>query len=507
MIESMTSNEALLKLREQNVPRGVSTAHPVFVHRAEEVRLWDVEGKEYIDFAGGYGALNVGHKNNIDTADRMLTTAGSCALVGSKFVKDAWAARKLREARAILLGKTNLTEWSSFRSFQKSSGWSGRGGQCRNPYALDRSPFGSSSGSAVAVSANLCAAALGTETDGSIVNPAHVCGVVGIKPTVGLTSRAWVIPISHSQDTVDPIARTVRDAALLLGVLTGPDPADLATAASKGRYFKDYTQFLDAAGLKGARIGVARQVYFGHDRRTFALMETAIETMRVQGAIIVDPADIATAQEIKDSPDVWMVLSYEFKHGLNVYLATRRPDPDHPEGQVLTSLAEIITFNLENPELEMRYFGQEIFEQAEARGGLDDPAYRLALANNRRRAGRDGLDATLAKYRLDALIAPTGQPAWPIDLLNGDHITTVSSTPAALAGYPIVTVPAGLVCGLPVGISFIGRAYNEPVLLKLAYALEQATQARKEPQFLETLPLNNEVAKSFYQSEYVKSTV
>ena len=426
-------------------------------------------------------------KDNIDTADRMLTTAGSWALVGSKPAKDAAVARKLREAGAILLGKTNLTEWSSFRSFQKSSGWSGRGGQCRNPYVLSRSPFGSSSGSAVAVAAGLCPVAVGTETDGSIVNPAHVCGVVGIKPTVGLVSRAGIIPISHSQDTVGPIARTVGDAAVLLGVLAGPAAIDPSTLPGQGRFIQDYTQFLKADGLKGARIGVARRVYFDHDRRTVAVMEAVIRVLRDQGAVIVDPADIVTAQEIKESQDAWTVLTYEFKHGLNAYLSTRIPDPIYPEGPVPVSLAGIIAFNKANPGREMAYFGQEIFEEAQARGGLEEEPYRQALANNRRRGGRDGIDSTLEKYQLDALVAPTGQPAWPLDLLNGDHIMTVSSTPAALAGYPIVTVPAGFVGGLPVGISFMGRAYSEPTLIKLAYAFEKATQARRSPQFLETL--------------------
>ncbi len=428
-------------------------------------------------------------KDNIDTAGPMLTTAGSWALAGSKPLQDASVARRLREAGVVLLGKTNLTEWSSFRSWKKSSGWSGRGGQCRNPYVLSHSPFGSSSGSAVAVAANLCAAALGTETDGSIVNPAHACGVVGIKPTVGLTSRAGVIPISHSQDTVGPIARTVRDAALLLGVLTGIDPADPVTAASKGRYFQDYSQFLDENGLQGARIGVARRVYFGNDLATDFVMEAAIKVMRDQGAIIVDPADIATAQEIKDSPDVMKVLLYEFMPDLNAYLKTRVTEPDHVEGKVLTSLQAIIAFNLENAELEMPFFGQEIFEEAAARGGLDEQAYRLVLAQNRRISGRDGLDAVLAKYHLDAIVAPTGPPAWPIDLLNGDPKATVSSTPSGLSGYPIVSVPAGFVAGLPVGISFMAGAFSEPMLIRLAYAFEQATLARRSPQYLEALPL------------------
>lgn len=423
-------------------------------------------------------------KDNIDTADKMLTTAGSLALIGSKPKQDAFVAHKLREAGAILLGKANQSEWSYFRSTRATSGWSGRGGQCRNPYILTHSPFGSSSGSAVAVSANLCVAALGTETDGSIVCPAHASGVVGIKPTVGLTSRAGVIPISHSQDTVGPHARTVRDAAILLGALTGSDHRDGATQKNTDKQLSNYTQFLDENGLQGARIGVARQVYFGYNLHADAIIEAAIETMRKLGAIIVDPADIATAQEIKDTKDVMTVLTYEFKHDLNAYLATRIPDPAHPEGQVLNSLAEVIAFNLENRRQELLYFGQEILEMSEARGGLAEEEYITALANNRRRGGEQGIDAVMAKHKLAALIAPTAQPAWPIDLINGDHISGVSSSPAAIVGYPIVTVPAGLVFGLPVGLSFIGGAYSEPTLIKLAYAFEQATKARKAPQFL-----------------------
>jgi amidase len=428
-------------------------------------------------------------KDNLDTADKMLTTAGSLALVGTKPQQDAFVVQKLREAGAIILGKTNLSEWANFRSTRSSSGWSGRGRQTRNPYVLTHNPCGSSSGSGVAVSANLCVAALATETDGSIVCPAHKNGVVGIKPTVGLTSRAGCIPISHSQDTIGPHARTVRDAALVLGALTGVDPNDPATAASEGKLYKDYTQFLDKDGLRGARIGVVRKIYTGYNPHTDAILQKAVETMRELGATIVDPADIPTAEEMKQSKDETTVLTYEFKASLNAYLATRVPDPTRPEGAVIRSLEELIAFNLEHADQELPYFGQEILEISQACGPLTDEQYLTALTNNRRRGGKDGIDAVLDQYQLDALIAPTGQPAWPTDLLNGDHFCGASSSPAAIVGYPLVTVPAGFVFGLPVGLSFMGRAYSEPTLIKLAYAFEQASQVRQAPKFLLTLQL------------------
>ena len=423
-------------------------------------------------------------KDNIDTGDKMLTTAGSMALVGTKPQQDATVAQKLREAGAIILGKTNMSEWANFRSTQSSSGWSGRGGQCRNPYILTHNPCGSSSGSGVAVSANLAVAALATETDGSIVCPAHMNGVVGIKPTVGLTSRAGVVPISHSQDTIGPHARTVRDAALVLGALVGVDPRDPVTKTSEGKYYKDYTQFLDPNGLKGARIGVARKVYFGYSSKADEVIERAIETMRELGAIIIDPADIPTAEEIKGSLDELTVLTYEFKANLNTYLATRVPDPVHPEGVVLRSLEEAIAFNRAHPEAELPYFGQELLEMAQAKGPLTDEEYLMALANGRRRGGQDGIDAVINEYELDALIAPTGQPAWTTDLLNGDNYSGACSTPAAIAGYPLVTLPAGYSFGLPIGLTFMGPAYSEPTLIKLAYAFEQATRARRAPKFI-----------------------
>jgi amidase len=414
-------------------------------------------------------------KDNIDTADRMRTSAGSLALGENVAARDAYVAERLRAAGAVILGKTNLSEWANFRSTHSSSGWSGRGGQTRNPYALDRNPCGSSSGSGVAVSANLAALAVGTETDGSIVCPSSANGIVGIKPTVGLVSRSGIIPISHSQDTAGPMTRTVADAAALLGALVGVDARDAATAASRGRAQADYTRHLDPAGLKGARIGVARN-FFGFSDRVDRIMDESIAAMKDAGAVIVDPASIATADRIGDSE--FEVLLYEFKAGLNAYLATL------PPGAPARTLAGLIAYNEAHRDREMPWFGQEIFLQAQAKGPLTTPAYRTALARSRRLARAQGIDAVMATHRLDAIVGPTGGTAWVTDLVNGDHFSGGSSTPAAVAGYPNINVPAGFIHGLPVGISFFGRAWSEPTLIRIAYAFEQATRVRRAPRFL-----------------------
>lgn len=418
-------------------------------------------------------------KDNIDTADRMTTTAGSLALAGSIPLQDAFVAAKLRAAGAILLGKTNLSEWANFRSTHSTSGWSGRGGQAKNPYVLDRNPCGSSSGSGGAVSANLCVAAVGTETDGSIVCPSSANGIVGIKPTLGLVSRAGIIPIAHSQDTAGPMTRTVTDAAILLNVMAGIDPRDPATSASRSRGRVDYTKSLDANGLRGARIGVARTKFFGYSDVTDRLINDAIETMKSQGAVIVDPANIATAGKFDDSE--FDVLLYEFKADLNAYLASLGPRAP------VKTLQEIIAFNEAHKDQEMPWFGQEIMIQAQAKGPLTEKKYRNELAKNLRLSRTEGIDATMNKHRLDAIVAPTGSPAWPTDLINGDHFTGASSTPAAVAGYPNINVPAGFSHNLPVGISFFGRAYSEATLIKIAYAYEQATRHRRAPQFIPSL--------------------
>jgi amidase len=417
-------------------------------------------------------------KDNIDTADRMMTTAGSLALVGSKPSKDSFVAEKLRASGAVILGKTNLSEWANIRSSHSTSGWSGRGGLTKSPYALDRNPCGSSSGSGAGVSANLCAAAIGTETDGSIVCPASSNGVAGIKPTVGLVSRSGIIPISHSQDGAGPLCRTVRDAAIMLGALTGVDPRDAATSGSQGKSFMDYTQFCDPNGLKGARIGVARK-YFGFSDSVDALMEQSLDTMKKQGATLMDPADIETFGKFDESE--LLVFMYELKADLNAYLAGL--GPNFP----MRTLKDIIDFNERNRQREMPYFGQDLFLKAEAKGPLTEKAYLDALEKNHQLARTEGIDATLDKHRLDAIVAPTGGPAWITDLVNGDHVAGGSSNAAAVAGYPNINVTAGFIFGLPVGISFFGRAWSEPTLIRLAFAFEQATKARQSPRFLPTI--------------------
>ncbi|MGA2632016.1 MAG: amidase [Terriglobia bacterium] len=419
-------------------------------------------------------------KDNIATRDHMMTTAGSLALVGAVPPKEAFVARRLREAGAVILGKTNLSEWANWRSTRSTSGWSGRGGLTRNPYALDRNPCGSSSGSGAAVAANLCGAAVGTETDGSIVCPSAVNGIVGIKPTLGLVSRAGIIPIAHSQDTAGPMTRTMADTVLLLAALAGADADDNATAACAGKALADYTPFLNPKGLAGARLGVVRK-YCGFDPAVDRLLEAALAEMKRQGAEIVDPADFDSIGKFDDTEQ--LVLQYEFKADLNAYLAGLGP------GAPVHSLAELIAYNEKHREKEMPYFGQELFVKSEARGPLTSKEYLEALEKNHRLTRTEGIDAVMDKLRLDALVAPTGGPAWTTDLVNGDHGTGGSSSAAAVAGYPNINVPMGFVFGLPVGLSFFGRAWSEPVLIKLAYSFEQATRHRRPPQFLPTARL------------------
>jgi len=421
-------------------------------------------------------------KDNIATADKLMTTAGSLALAGVTPPKDAFIVERLRAAGAVILGKTNLSEWANFRSTHSSSGWSGRGGQTRNPYALDRNPSGSSSGSGAAIAASLGAAAVGTETDGSIVSPANTNGLVGIKPTLGLVSRSGIVPIAHSQDTAGPMTRTVADAAALLGAMTGTDRADPATRDSDSRGRRDYTAALDPNGLNGARLGVVRNRLFGSNAAADRLADAAIAEMKKKGATIVDPANIPTLGKFDDSE--FEVLLFEFKADLNKYLTWLGPaSPTH-------SLKDVIAFNAAHKDQEMPYFGQEIMEMAEKKGPLTSAAYTAALAKNHRMSRALGIDAVMTKYRLDALVAPTGGPAWLTDLVNGDGGTATApgpSTVTSVAGYPHITVPAGFARGLPVGISFFGRAWSEPALIKLAYAYEQATRHRRPPTFAPTV--------------------
>ena len=416
-------------------------------------------------------------KDNIDTGDKMQTTAGSLALEGNIAPKDAFIIKKMREAGAVVLGKTNLSEWANFRSTNSSSGWSGRGGQVRNPFCLDRSPCGSSAGTGAAVSANLCAIGIGTETNGSIVCPSGVNGVVGIKPTLGMWSRQGIIPIAHSQDTAGPMARTVKDAAILLGALAEFDKTDAETHLEKGKIFSDYTQFLDDAGLKGLRIGIASEMIVSN-RKIKVLFDAAVEVLRAKGAEIVEEVKFENRRKW-ESPS-YQVLLYEFKADLNKYLQ------EHPKATP-KNMAEIIEFNKKNADKEMPWFDQEIFEKAVEKGDLNSEEYLKALADSKKFSGKQGIDAVMKKHNLDAVIAQTNGPAWSIDWVNGDHFSGGSSSPAAISGYPNVTVPMGFVEGLPVGISFFGSAWSEPKLLKIAYAFEQMTKHRKAPEFKKSL--------------------
>ena len=420
-------------------------------------------------------------KDNIDTADKMETTAGSLALLGSKPARDAAIVNRLRAAGAVIIAKTNLSEWANFRSSQSTSGWSGRGGQTKNPYALDRNPSGSSSGTATAVSANLAAAGIGTETDGSIVSPSSCCGLVGLKPTVGLVSRSGIVPIAHSQDTAGPMTRSVADAAALLGAIAGPDENDPATVAGGVRVYKDYREFLVADGLRGARIGVLRAASFNFAKKLEPTLNNAVEALKKAGAEVVDPVELPHVNDTGDAE--YEILLYEFKADLEAYFASR-------PGAAVRTLADLIAFDEKNADREMPYFGQEIVERAAKKGPLTEKAYLDALAKCRELTREKGIDAVLAKHKLDALLVLTNGPAHMTDLVNGDSFSGSSSSPAAVAGYPTITLPAGWIHGLPVGVSLIGTAWSEPVLIKLAYGLEQALKARKAPRFLPTADLD-----------------
>ena len=417
-------------------------------------------------------------KDNLDTGDRMTTTAGSLALAGTRATQDSTVVAALRRAGALILGKTNLSEWANYRSTGSTSGWSARGGLTRNPYVLDRNPCGSSSGSGTAAAANLAAATIGTETDGSITCPSSICALVGVKPTVGLVSRAGIIPIAASQDTAGPMCRTVSDAALVLEAIAGVDPRDPATARAQPHLPVNYRDALRRGALQGARLGVARRG-FGLPSSVEPVLREAIATLKRLGAVVVDPAEVPNAEKLGD-PEI-VVLDFELKAGLAEYLATRS------SATAVRTLADIIAFNKQNADREMPWFGQEIFERAERRGPLTDPAYRAALASCRRLSRGLGIDAVMARHRLDALVAITAGPSWPTDLVNGDRFTGGATSPAAVAGYPHITVPAGWIHGLPIGLSFFGRAWTETKLIGLAYDFEQETRVRRVPRFLPTI--------------------
>jgi amidase len=416
-------------------------------------------------------------KDNIDIAGKMMTTAGSLALNGHYASKNSTVAQKLIDAGAIIIGKTNLSEWANFRSLRSSSGWSGRGGQTRNPYITDRNPCGSSSGSGVAASANLCAGTIGTETNGSIVCPSSINGIVGIKPTVGLVSRTGIVPISHSQDTAGPMCRTVEDAAIMLGALTGVDQSDAYTQKSEGKAYTDYTQFLDKNSLSNKKIGIATH-YTGFHSEVDKLLEKAKDDLRHLGSEVIEikPEDLNNRMD----QDAYNVLLYEFKHDLNAYLR------NCPSSVKYRTLEDLIEFNKQNADEEMPFFDQEIFIASQEMGDLNADDYKNALENVLTANGPEGIDRVLDNYELDVIIAPTGAPSWPIDVINGDHYIGGSSSPAARSGYPNITVPMGFVHGLPVGLSFFAEAFSEPKLIGLTYAFEQYTKHRKPPEFIPT---------------------
>tara|TARA_R110002094_G_scaffold52956_1_gene64318 strand:+ start:22 stop:1629 length:1608 start_codon:yes stop_codon:yes gene_type:complete len=443
--------------------------NPDAIKNAEQLDLGMAQG----NIRGPLHGIPILLKDNIDTHDKMATTAGSRALLNSYPLQDSHVAKQLKEAGALILGKANLSEWANFRGELSSSGWSGVNGQTKNPYVLDRNPCGSSSGSAVAVSANLSMLAIGTETNGSIVCPSNSNGIVGIKPTVGLVSRSGVIPISYTQDTPGPMARTVTDAAICLGVLTGIDPADEKTLASQEKFYKDYTQFLKEDGLRGKRIGFY-QTPLGKNYKVDTLMSKAVDFMKRQGAEIININEISSADVGGYS---FQVMLYEYKDGLNKYFRSLGPNA------AIKSLEELIAFNRKDS-IELKFYNQKYLEMAQEKGDLNDEAYQKALANMLKGSREEGIDRIMNLHHLDAIIAPTGSPAWKTDLINGDSFQLGSSSPAARAGYPNITVPMGFVDELPVGISFFGSAWSEPVLLEIAYAYEQGTKHRKAPKFL-----------------------
>ncbi len=493
--------EATLAELQSRMQSGKLTAHALTLAYLARIRAIDPQLKSVLEVnpdalaiadaldlerktKGARGPLHgipVLIKDNLATADKLQTTAGSFALLGVKPPRDSFVVERLRAAGAIILGKTNLSEWANMRSPHSSSGWSGRGGQTHNPYALDRTPCGSSSGTGAAIAASLAAVGIGTETDGSIVCPSSSQSLVGIKPTVGLVSRSGIVPISHTQDTPGPMARSVADAAALLSAIAAVDPADPATAASKGKAAADYTKYLDLNGLKGARIGVVRAKMFGISPAADEATEAAILVLKAQGAVIVDPADIPHLGETDDAE--LEVLLTELKADLATYLSQWAP------GAPVHSVEELIAFNRKHAGAELPFFGQEQFEAAVKKGSLTSPEYKKALETCRKLSRDEGLDAVFAQHKLDALLAPTGGPPWVIDLLTGDHFTMSSSTPAAVAGYPAITVPAGFQHGLPLGITFMGPAWSEGKLIKFAYAYEQATHLRRPPRFLPTAEL------------------